>query len=45
MDASVEEQDFVQITGDRLSQEEVTKFVTDPSAGAVSVFLGIYNIP
>ncbi len=34
------DRDLVLITADPLSQEEVTKFVTDPSAGAISLFLG-----
>lgn len=34
------DRDLVRITSERISQEEVTKFVTDPSAGGVSIFLG-----
>ncbi len=34
------EGDLVGIIAHPLSQEEVTRFVTDPSAGAISLFLG-----
>ncbi len=32
--------DLVRISADPISQEEVTRFVTDPSAGGISIFLG-----
>lgn len=32
--------DLVRISPDPISQEEVTGFVTDPSAGGISIFLG-----
>ena len=32
---------LVRITGDVISQEEITKFVTDPTAGGISIFLGM----
>ena len=34
----------MRITSEAISQEEVTKFVTDPSAGGVSIFLGTHSI-
>ena len=34
------DKDLVRITSETISLEEVTKFVTDPSAGGVSIFLG-----
>lgn len=33
--------DLVKISADPISQEEVTRFVTDPSAGGISIFLGV----
>lgn len=41
---SEEEQDLVKITADPLLQNEITEFVTDPSAGAISLFLGMLGI-
>ena len=38
------DKDLVRITSVKISQEEVTKFVTDPSAGGVSIFLGTQTI-
>ena len=38
------DKDLVRITSEKISQEEVTKFVTDPSAGGVSIFLGTQTI-
>ena len=38
------DKDLVRITPEKISQEEVTKFVTDPSAGGVSIFLGTQTI-
>ncbi len=32
--------DLVRISPDPIAQEEVTGFVTDPSAGGISIFLG-----
>jgi len=32
--------DLVKITAERLSQKEVTEFVTDSSSGAISIFIG-----
>lgn len=32
--------DLVRITAERLSQKEVTEFVTDSSSGAISIFVG-----
>ena len=32
--------DLVRITAERLSQKEVTEFVTDSSSGAISIFIG-----
>ena len=31
---------MLKLTPDRLSLEEVTSFVTDPSAGGISIFMG-----
>ncbi len=31
---------LVRISADPISQEEVTQFVIDPSAGGISIFLG-----
>ncbi|XP_041425308.1 molybdopterin synthase catalytic subunit isoform X2 [Xenopus laevis] len=41
MDEDVEEpKDFVKITHNRLSADEVSQLVTSPSCGAVSLFIG-----
>ena len=37
-----EERDLVAISAEPLSQEKITEFVTDASAGAVSLFMGTY---
>ena len=36
--------DLVKISAEPISQEEVTRFVTDSSAGGVSIFLGIHSL-
>lgn len=32
--------DMLKITADKLSLQEVSEFVTDPSAGGISIFMG-----
>ena len=34
------ERDLVRISPEPISQEEVTEFVTDPSIGGISLFIG-----
>ena len=36
----VENGNLVKITADKLSLQEATEFVADPSAGGISIFMG-----
>ena len=38
------ERDLVRVSPDPISQEEVTEFVTDPSIGAISLFIGELSV-